>query len=271
VSAAITIDPGDMRAALRRRDRAIRAESGGYRAAIYDTIKNRALDGQVIKYNTPFPFPKKDRLVMFESGCFGDLTQQTVSFCIDHELSNQIATTDDGLILIDDDDSLQFRLDLTRATNGYAIARVCEIGNREAMSVHCDILESRAKTIAGHEVQVVSRARLIETTLCRNGAAGDDAFAMLVDTTVTPKPVAGSRSAKFQTYNAMYRVSRKVREMKASAASIVALADRIAIVDHLPEAQPVVWTAMTSDAINRQTTERYEALAANARRRLCIG
>jgi hypothetical protein len=268
VSQPITIDASDMRAAQRRRDRAIRAESGGYRNAIYNTVKNRALDGQAIKYNTPFPFPKKSRLVMFKPGSFGDLTQQTVSLCIDHELSNEIATTDDGLFLIDDDDSLQFRLDLERATNGYAVAHMCEHGYREAMSVHCDILESHSKTIAGHEVQVVSRARLKEISLCRNGAAGDDAFAMFVDTTVTTKPTAGSRSAKFHAYNAMYRVSRKVRELKASSASVLVPTDRIAVLDD--EAQPFVWAAMTSDQISRQTTLQYEQLAANARRRLCI-
>jgi hypothetical protein len=219
----IILDQRDLRALQRGHDRCERSQTGGYRNAIYNTIKNRALDGSALKFNTPFPFPNKNRLIMFEPESFGNLDQCTVAFCVDHELSNVVATTDDGLTLIVDNDALQFRLDLEKATNGYAIAHMCEIGNREAMSVHCDILESHSKTIAGQTVQVVSCARLREISICKNGAAGDNAFAMLVDTTVTPKPTAGSRSKKFQTYNAMYKISRKVRELKASNASVLAL------------------------------------------------
>jgi Caudovirus prohead serine protease len=265
----INFDAADMRKIGKNRDRIERFNSqhGGYRNAIFGGVKNRALDGSALKFNTPFPFPNKNRLVMFEPDCFGDLDQRTVAFCVDHELANEIATTDNGLTLIVDNDALQFRLDLEKATNGYVIAHLCEIGNREAMSVHCDIVESRTKTIAGRTVQVVSRARLIELSLCRNGAAGDDAFAMLVDTAVTPKPTASSRSAKFHTYNAIYKISRKVRELKASKASVLALTERIAVLDD-DEAPPFVWAAMTSDQINRQTTERYDQLQANALRRL---
>jgi hypothetical protein len=44
----------------------------------------------------------------------------------------------------------------------------------------------------------------------------DNAFAMLVDTTVTPKPVAGSRSATFNAAQALHRVSRKGTEAKGT-------------------------------------------------------
>jgi Caudovirus prohead serine protease len=263
VSQPIIVDPRDMRAGQRRRDRAIRAESGGYRNAIYNTIKNRALDGSALKFNVAFPFPNKNRLVMFESDCFGDLDQRTVAFCIDHELTNEVATTDNGLTLVVDNDALQFRLDLEKATNGFAIAHMCEIGNREAMSVHCDITQSRMETIAGETVEVVSRARLKEISLCKNGAAGDNAFAMLVDTTVTPKPTAGMRSAKFHTYNAMYKISCKVRELKASNATILALTERIAVLDDR-EVGPVVWSISAGES-NRRTTEQYDRLRAERR------
>jgi hypothetical protein len=137
-----------------------------------------------------------------------------------------------------------------------------ELGNREAMSVHCDILDSQIKTIAGHEVQVVSRARLKEISLCKNGAAGDNAFAMLVDTTVTPKPVAGSRTKKFHTYNAMYKISRKLRELKASNLASIALSERIDNT-HV-EYQPV------SFASNESDVDRIERLQRQARARLGI-
>jgi hypothetical protein len=37
------------------------------------------------------------------------------------------------------------------------------------------------ETIAGHSVRVVTRARLDEISVCNEGCAGDDAFAVLVD------------------------------------------------------------------------------------------
>jgi hypothetical protein len=179
---------------------------------------------------------------------------------------SDVQGTEDGRVYFDHGQSLDRK---KRTADGLFLIDDDEIGNREAMSVHCDILESHNKTISGQTVQVVTRARLKQISLCRNGAAGDDAFGFLVDTTITPKPVAGSRSVKFQTYNAMYRVSRKVREIKASKASVLALAERIAVLDD-PLAQPVVWSMSTGES-NRRTTARYEQLAADVRRRLCIG
>lgn len=267
MSGLIDIGLRDMRVLQRGHDRYERCQTGGYRNAIYNTIKNRALDGQALKFNTPFPYPNKNRYVMFEPDAFGDLDQCTVAFCVDHELSSEVATTDNGLSLIVDNDAIQFRLDLEKATNGYAIAHMCEIGNREAMSVHCDILESRTKTIAGQTVQVVSRAKLKEISLCKNGAAGDDAFAMLVDTTVTGKPIAGSRSRKFQGYNAMYKISRKVRELKASSLALIGIADRVAVLDN--KAQPIVWS-MTACQSNRFETEWYDRMQAQRRAELGV-
>ena len=47
------------------------------------------------------------------------------------------------------------------------------------------------ETLAGHSVRVVTRARLNEISVSKEGCAGDDAFAVLVVATVTPKPMAG--------------------------------------------------------------------------------
>jgi hypothetical protein len=146
-----------------------------------------------------------------------------------------------------------------------SLARMCEIGNREAMSICCDLLEERTKTIAGHDVRVVSRARLREISLVKNGAAGENAFAMLVDTTATPKPVAGSRSKKFHDYNAMYKLSRKVREVKASSIALIALQERLALLGSEPA--PSAWT-MTLDESNRLETDRNDQMRIERRARI---
>jgi uncharacterized caspase-like protein len=55
-------------------------------------------------------------------------------------------------------------------------------------------------------------------TFCARGAAGDEAFAYLVDKTFTPAPTAGSRSATFNAAQKLHKVSRQVKALKASMA-----------------------------------------------------
>jgi hypothetical protein len=94
----------DLREALRRRDKGNSIQRGGYMNALFDSVNNRALDGQVLKFNTPFPY--KEGIVMIEPDAFGNVEDYPVSFCIDHELETAVASTDDGLTLIVDDDGI---------------------------------------------------------------------------------------------------------------------------------------------------------------------
>ncbi len=255
----ILVSDRDMRTLERGRNGYERCQRGGYRNAIFRSVKDRALDGQIVKFDTPFWY--KNGLIMIEPDAFGDVDDYPVSFCIDHELETAVASTDDGLTLIVDDDGVQFRLDLEQAKRGYVTARLCEIGNREAMSLGCDILEECTKTIAGHDVRVVSRARLREISLVKNGAAGENAFAFLVDTTVTPKPVAGSRSKRFHDYNAIYKVSRKVREVKASSIALIALEERLSLLGS--ESVQIDWPTM--DQSNHMQSSYIEQLQSERR------
>jgi hypothetical protein len=106
---------------------------------------------------------------------------------------------------------------------------------------------------------------LKEISLCKNGAAGDNASAMLVDTTVTPKPVAGSRTKKFHAYNAMYKLSRKLRELKASNITVLALSDRVVSLRN--ENEPIR-LSMTVAESNRFDTDRIEQMQYERRAKL---
>ena len=213
----IIIDAADARAFEKSHTRAARFRSGGLRNVIFHDVKDRAIDGQSNRFNVPFPYG--NGIIMLEPNCFGDLTNKKVGFRIDHIDSSELADTDGALSLMVDDERIQFRLDLEKCERGYALARMCEIDSRSAVSVGCDITEEHNETIAGHSVRVVTRARLKEISLCKEGAAGDDAFAVLVDTTVTPKPMAGSRSAMLNAAHALHKVSRKVRKLRAQIAA----------------------------------------------------
>jgi HK97 family phage prohead protease len=228
----IFINDREIRKAQRSRDAYERCLRGGYRNAIFNGVKNRALDGQAFKFNTPIPY--KDSVIMFLPDTFGDVEDHVVAFCLDHELDTEVASTNDGLQLIVDDDAIRFRLNLERAKRGDVLARLCEIGNREAISIGFNILDEHTKTIAGHDVRIVTSARLVEISLLKAGAAGDNAFAFLVDTTVTPKPVAGARSTMFNLGQKLFSVSRKVRNMKATNTAVLALQDRLALLGGEP-------------------------------------
>jgi HK97 family phage prohead protease len=222
--------------------------------AILGDVKNRALDGQSNAFGKPFRY--KDGIVMLKASCFGNVDDHNVRFLIDHNEQCEVGDTDGALELMVDSDGIQFRLNLEKAKGGNVVARMCEVDSRAAISVGCDILEEHDETIAGYTVRVITKARLKEISVCGAGAAGDDAFAMLVDTTVTPKPVAGSRSMTFQAGHILHKVSRKVRAVKKAIA---------AMYDDAPQA--VTWSMSLAQS-NALQSERYDELAANAKQRL---
>lgn len=249
----ISIDPADMRRLENSDARACRVRRGGAFNAIFDVVDDKALDGQVLAFDVPFPY--KGGYVMIKAGAFGDISNRPIGFRIDHLESMEVASTDDALELQIDDVGLQFRLDLSKCKNGYLVARMCEVDNRAAVSHGSDILQEHNEEIAGNSVRVVTRARLKELTLCKEGAAGLDAFAFVVDKTATQKPVAGSRSATFHAAQMLHKLSRSVKKLKASV---------VAACDQPPRSGPVRRT-MTLDESNRFQTAETERLQDHAR------
>lgn len=213
----IVIDAADARLLKRSETKAYRVERGGFMSAVFDVVDDLALDGQFVAFNVPFPY--RGDIVMLKPGCFGNVAKQRVGFWVDHDSSTEAGSTDDSLELMIDDDGAQFRLDLARCKSGFVLAQMCKVDSRSAMSHGSDILAEHRETIAGQSVRVITLARLKEITLCKEGAAGENAFAMVVDKTVTPKPVAGSRSMLFNASRTLSKVSRTVRKLKASVAA----------------------------------------------------
>jgi prohead serine protease len=209
----MNIDAADWRVLERNHARFDRCRDGGIVNAVFSDVTNRALDGQFNAFNKPFAY--KDSIVILKPGWFGNVANNRVRFLIDHLASSEVADTDGALELMIDSDSGRFRLDLEKTAGGCVIARMCEVGNRAAMSVGCDIHEEHDEIIAGYKVRVVTRALLSEISICKDGVAGDDAFATLVDTTVTPKPVAGSRSPQFQLSHDQHKFNRTIRGIKS--------------------------------------------------------
>jgi phage head maturation protease len=211
----MNIDAADWRVLERNRSRVERGgNSGNVVNAIFRDVTNRALDGQFNAFNRPFIY--KDRIVILKPDCLGNVADQNVRFLIDHLASSEVADTNDGsLELMIDSDSGRFRLDLEKTARGCIIARMCDVGNRAAMSVGIDITEEHDEVISGYTVRVITSAILREISLVKDGVAGDDAWATLVDTTTTPKPVAGSRSPQFQLSHDQHKFNRTIRGIKS--------------------------------------------------------
>jgi HK97 family phage prohead protease len=250
----IDVEAADLRSLERSQARAYRVQCGGAMNAIFDVTEDQALDGQAVRFDVPFPY--RGSWIMLRAGCFGNSAQGRVGFRVDHDSSMELASTDDALELMIDDNSIQFRLDLAQCRLGPVVARMCKSDNRSSMSVGSDILAEHWEEIDGNSVRVVTRARLSELTLCKEGAAGDNAYAFVVDKTVTPKPTPGSRSATMNAAQLLHRVSGKVRKLKAQALATYG--------DHKPAKRP----ALTVAQINRMQTERTERLQEQARARI---
>src|SRR5436190_24307119 len=98
----IHIDTADMRALERNQERAYNVQHGGAMNAIFEVTQDRALDGQVLRFNTAFPY--RDDMVLFRPGSFGDLTNEAVGCRIDHIDSSEVANTDGDAfsVMVDD-------------------------------------------------------------------------------------------------------------------------------------------------------------------------
>jgi hypothetical protein len=81
---------------------------------------------------------------------------------------------------------------------------------------------------------------------------------MLVDTTVTPKPVAGSRSTTFEAGHALHKVSRKIKALKSEVAAMYDTPRRDAALR-----KP---TSVSIHQMNRWQTDETEALVAYSKR-----
>ncbi len=219
-----------------------------------ETTKDHVIEGQALAFDKPLPV--NGILHYFKSGAFGsafDRDGPPVGFWIDHNKCSEVGTTDDAVDLTFDDAGIQVRLDLQKAKNGKLLAHLCRSGNREDLSVGTDLIDFEDRVIEGQNVRIVHKARLTEISLVKSGAAGDEGFAAVVDSSVTPKPVAGKRSATFKATYALHKVARGLREIKAALAVLP--------VAHQPR------LSMTVDQMNRMQTLETERLQSMARSR----
>jgi HK97 family phage prohead protease len=119
---------------------------------------------------------------VFRPGCFARslIGQKAIRLLIDHDESNLLATSADGLELLGDDTGLAFRCDMSRVD-----ARSRDrIGSRRAMSVGYFPLAVEEKRVAGETVRFIEDANLTEISLCTAGAV-KEAFAIFTSSSLS--------------------------------------------------------------------------------------
>lgn len=130
-----------------------------------------------------------------------------IPLCLDHQESIEYADSYNGLSIIEADDGLLWRVDLSKTKNPTALAAMVESGNRQCVSINCVIMESEVHNCGGRDIEFVTRAKLKEISLVKQGKSRP-AFAFLTDAARHRAPTADSRSIDHHLSSAIYRVGK---------------------------------------------------------------
>ncbi|MCX7308980.1 MAG: HK97 family phage prohead protease, partial [Afipia sp.] len=154
-------------------------------------MEDIAVEGYAILYNEPL-FTNGE-INVIESGSLSNSLKGSapIYLQVNHDKERRIASTNDALAFVDDAVGLGFRVDLEETKNGSYIKQLVSSRQNAAVSVGLTIEEDRVEKIGKHSVRFISRARLNEISLVREGAC-KDAFAGVVNTSYS-EPVAAGR------------------------------------------------------------------------------
>lgn len=163
------------------------------------SIEDVALHGYALLYNEPLVY--ENEIWYFEPGCFRDslMGSAPIYYQLDHDKSTRIASTrDDALKFADDEVGLAFTLDLEDSPKGAALKREVDSGRRAAVSVGIRNEESHIKMYGKHAVRVITKAELLEVSMC---GAGKCANAFVATASIGSEPLAAGNKGPMFTIN----------------------------------------------------------------------
>jgi HK97 family phage prohead protease len=176
---------------------------------------------------------------MFARGCFTNAlaSGRCIRLQDDHDPMKVLATTDRGLELLDSDDGLLFRIEMSNLKNGKTIAKLVEDGSRSCVSAGGEIVASRNVKYGNHTVRVLDEVHLNEISLVQEGAVAR-AFAFVSNDALTPSIRDMHDSTIFALASAVHRVTIRDKRSKwaaqrpradreAAAADLIGSLDRL--------------------------------------------
>jgi hypothetical protein len=121
-----------------------------------------------------------------------------------------VASTANGLELDETDTGLFFRLDLRRTKAADVITSMVDVGNRACASVAYQVEDDHIEKFGGHDVRVITCARLHEVSIVKRSAV-EEAFAFLSDDVVTPSVADLEKSVMFALCRAQHNIRRATK------------------------------------------------------------
>jgi HK97 family phage prohead protease len=176
-----------------------------------NVMKRPAIQGFACLFDTAFEH--EGRIVVFEMGAFIDTLHdcKPKALLFNHDSTRQVGSTSSGLEFANTIRGMAFRYPLA-GEDGETIYRNVVDGERACLSVGIAIEDSKVKRIAGHDVEVISRARLDEISLVAEGAV-PETFASIVDLDSEPDLWTAARSPSFTMSKASANASARARRV----------------------------------------------------------
>lgn len=229
--ARIEISPIDMMRHQQHLDR-YRGFTGRHRSIRpeNESVKDIVIEGYAILYNEPLI--NSGEINVIEAGSLSSSLQSAapIFLQVNHDKERRIASTEDALAFVDDVVGLGFRVDLEETKNGSYIKQLVSSRQNAAVSVGLIIEESRVEKVGKHSVRFISRAKLNEISLVREGACAD-AFAGIVNSNYSEPVAAGRKGLVFKTNFALHKMQRFKSAMSERRDTLLSLASKLARIE----------------------------------------
>jgi len=183
-------------------------------------FKRPAIQGLATSYGKPV-LNEDGAFVVFQSGCFisaiYDNTRKRV--LLDHDDSQEVGSTNDGLEFANTLDGLAFRMPL-KGSGAHIIGVNISNGERLAISIGSSFIEREEKIIDRHKVKLVTKATINEISLCRDPKFAD-AYATIVDLDEEPADLwTAARQPRFKTDGAVNKALRSLARIEEALARL---------------------------------------------------
>lgn len=136
---------------------------------IESAMERPAIRGLAVRYGEVFTF--EGHLHAFMPGCFSDslASGEEIDVRVDHEASTVLGSTASGLRFVDTAEGLAFDYEPPRDMQGALAISLVASDNRTDVSVGARQLTTVVRNIRGHDVRLITKARLAEISLCKDG------------------------------------------------------------------------------------------------------
>jgi HK97 family phage prohead protease len=223
------------------------------------------IEGLAILFETPI-LNKYGETIIFEPTAFDKYFESDARppFWQGHDAATAFGSNTELCIL---NEGVAFRLPLTNPTYAAKIREMVESGERACISIGFTEMKTRNEEIFGHPVKMIEQADLREISLVPRGAC-KQGFARVIDANHEPPLNESVNSEMFGIEYGLHNIKILKEDNEIAVARLRVQLSTLEA--GLQYDEPTLRRTMTANESNRLTTERYEQLAANTRRRLCI-